>query len=71
MPVFTTELVMFARAVTAMISNAENRVFTVSTAEPSPDISTFLAALSMLSRPFVAPSISKLFFNFSMVDKLV
>ena len=65
------ELVILARAVTPMTSKAENLTRTVSTAPDNPFISTFLAAASTFSKPFVAPSKRKDFFNLSKVDMLV
>ena len=70
-PAFIAELVIFERAVIAMTSSAENFILTVSTDLPSVDISHFLAALSMFSRPFAAPFKSKLCLSLSSVEMLV
>ena len=65
------ELVILARAVTPMTSKAENLTRTASTAPDKPFMSTFLAALSIFSKPLVAPSKCKARFNLSKVDMLV
>ena len=61
LPVLTAWLAMFAKAVTPITSNAENRACTVSTALLRPFILTLLADLEMLSRALLAPGN----FNFS------
>ena len=70
-PAFKAELVILARAVTAMTSKAENFRRTDSTAFARPFIFTFLEALSISSKPFAAPDKFKLFFNLSKVERLV
>ena len=54
-PALTAELVIFARAVTPMTCNAENFAWTVSIPVDKPDMSTFLAAELIPSRPFADP----------------
>ena len=68
---FTAELAIFARAVTAMTCNDENLVLTVSTLLLNPDMSTRLAAALTSFKPLDAPFKSKLLFNLFIVSILV
>ena len=71
LPAFTAEFVIFANAVIAITSNAENLALTVSTAFDNPERFILPEAFSTLSSPFVAPSIFKLFLSLAIEDKLV
>ena len=71
LPALTAELVIFARAVTPITSNAENLEETVPTDAERVDISTFLADLLMFSNPLAESSNFSFCFSLSIVDILV